>query len=190
MNIPWSNLFLILMTFLLCFCRGNRSGQKNLTDNSNEVQGKVAYVDEMDGLSEMLGIVTKTGDTVRVKADMSAFENVPDYQALINQNVRISLADDQEPVIYDMRIADDMINEPLNKTSINNYADMGETYSIIGRYVFSEVRGAVVFLEIEGREGTIYFLRSKIKRDNWADEEVECAVWFEKAKVAKSIHFN
>lgn len=190
MKIPWSNLFLILMIFMLCFCRGNRSGQKNLADNSNEVQGRVVYVDEMDGGSEMLGIVMKTGDTVRVKADMSAFENVPDYQALINQNVRITLADSQEPVIYDMRIADDTINEPLNKTSINNYADMGETYTIIGRYVFSEVRGAEVFLEIEGREGTIYFLRSNLKKDDWADEEVECAVLFRKAKEAASIHFN
>ena len=162
----------------VCLYNEMVAGCRATSSPVNELTGKVVYVEDT-GLGPMydIGVVTDLGDTAYVNAFVGAIENVLDFYVLMDKRVTISFDEIREPVAYDMRIADDSIIQPLHETSGLNYPGRGETYSIIGRYVYAEMGDMGIYLEIEGRNGTIYELMSEISNDDWADREVECAVY-------------
>lgn len=134
--------------------------------------------------SYLIRIVTLAGDTTTFSASPDIATN---FSKLRGKRVGVSYSEITTHVVYDMRIANDEFESSLHEVSTRDEPGKEETYSIIGRYVYAEPRDRGMYLEIEGRYGTIYELTTEITHDEWADEEVECAIRVIVEKVAHKI---
>ncbi len=183
---------LIFMAILIYSCKASKNqdtSPNNLTEVSeryNEERGRyeghtiIGKVIDLkpseDGAAYAIHLLSDGGDSLIIFALSEIIEG-SDISQLKGKSVSVSYDEIVNHVAYDMRIANDEFEKSLHEVSINNRTGMGETYSIIGRYVYSEPRDEGTYLEIEGRYGTIYELSTEVTHSEWADQEVECAIY-------------
>lgn len=175
---------MLLLALLFYSCKATKNQKVSDTDfneyidefdqsEENRIVGEVIDIEPSgNGAWYSMRIVSNAEDTMAFSAPSDAAK----FSSLEGKLVTVSYAENTTHVVYDMRIANDEFQNSLHEISTNNAPGMTDTYSIIGRYVYAEPRDTGMYLEIEGRYGTIYELTTEVTRSEWADEEVECAI--------------
>ena len=141
------------------------------------LEGVVRTAEVIEGTDFwMIGVEAYEGEMVSVEMKPGGLNSISKMEELLGNEVIIEYEQLETHIVYDMVLSSDN-----NIPDLHEIADPGEPYvtkySVIGRYVAAMRDNDGVFLEIEDREGTIHLLSTMIINDEWADQEVECAVY-------------
>lgn len=157
-------------------------------NETDSVTGYVIYAEPMESSAYyILGVEVNPNEMVNIVALIDQFEGIDNFYELIDKEVAISYVVVDEKLVYDMRVVDNSTQQALDEVSVPN-VPYDFTFSIIGRYVYTEESEYGTEIEIEGRDGTIHKLGTLLANDDLANVEVEFAVYEAAYWKAVTIH--